>query len=48
MDIFEKLFIHYQECQVVIYKQCQFAVNLASVKGYIQSKHKTVTKEQCI
>jgi hypothetical protein len=46
MDIFEKLFIHHRECQVVICKRCQFAVNLASVKGYIQSKHKTVIKEQ--
>jgi uncharacterized radical SAM superfamily Fe-S cluster-containing enzyme len=46
IDIFEKLFIHYRECQVVIYKRCQFAVNLASVKSYIQSKYKTVTKEQ--
>jgi hypothetical protein len=44
--MFEKLFIHHRECQVVICKRCQFAVNPASVKGYIQSKHKTVTKEQ--
>ena len=46
IDIFEKLFIYHRECQVVIYKRCQFAVNPASVKGHIQSKHKTVTKEQ--
>jgi hypothetical protein len=48
MDIFEKLFIHHRECQIVICKRCQFAVNPASVKGHIQRKHKTVTKEQCV
>ena len=47
MDIFEKLFTHRRECQVIICKRCQFAVNPASVKGHIQRKHKTVTKEQC-
>jgi hypothetical protein len=48
MDIFEKLFIHHRKCQVVICKRCQFAVNPASVKGHIQRKHKTVTREQCM
>jgi len=47
MDVFEKLFIHHRECQVIICKRCQFAVNPANAKGHIQSKHKTVTKEQC-
>jgi hypothetical protein len=46
IDIFEKLFTHQRECQVIICKRCQFAVNPASVKGHIQRKHKTVTKEQ--
>jgi hypothetical protein len=47
MDIFEQLFTHRRECQVIVCKRRQFAVNLASVKGHIQWKHKTVTKEQC-
>ena len=47
MDVFDKLFIHHRKCQVVICKRCQFAVNPANLKGHIQSKHKTVTKEQC-
>jgi hypothetical protein len=47
MDIFDKLFIHQRECQVIICKRCQYAVNAASVKGHIQRKHRTVTKEQC-
>lgn len=47
MDIFEKLFRHQRECQVITCKRCQFAVSPASVKGHIQRKHKTVTKEQC-
>jgi hypothetical protein len=46
MNVFEKLFIHYLEYQVVICKRCQFAINPANSKGHIQSKHKTVTKEQ--
>jgi hypothetical protein len=46
MDVFERLFIYYRECQVVICKRCQFAINPANLKGHIQSKHKTVTKEQ--
>jgi hypothetical protein len=47
MDLFEKLFIHQRECEIIIYKRCRFAVNLASIRGHIQSKHKTVTKSQC-
>ena len=47
MDIFEKLFTHRREYRVIVCKRCQFAVNPASVKGHIQRKHKTVTKEQC-
>jgi hypothetical protein len=47
MKIFERLFLHHRECQVVICKRCQFAVNPASLRGHIQSKHKTVTEEQC-
>lgn len=46
MDVFEKLFIYYLEYRVVICKRCQFAINLANLKGHIQSKHKTVIKEQ--
>lgn len=44
MDIFEKLFIHNRECQVIICKRCQFAVNPASIKGHIERKHKTVSR----
>jgi hypothetical protein len=44
--VFKRLFIHHRECQVVIYKRYQFAINPANLKGYIQSKYKTVTKEQ--
>ena len=33
---------------MVICKRCQFAVNPASIKGHIQSKHKTVNKNQCV
>lgn len=47
MDIFEKLFAHQRECQVIICRRCRFAINPASVKGHIERKHKTVTKEQC-
>lgn len=47
MDIFEKLFIHNRECQVVICKGCQFAVNPNSIKGHIERKHKTIGKWQC-
>jgi hypothetical protein len=47
MDTFEKLFIHQRECKIIICKRCRFAVNPASIKGHIQSKHKTVTKSQC-
>ena len=32
---------------LVICRRCQFAINPANFKGHIQSKHKTVTKEQC-
>ena len=39
--------IRHRDYQVVICKRCQFAVNPANLKGHIQSKHKTVTKEQC-
>lgn len=46
MDLFEKLFIHQRECEIIIYKRCRFAVNPASIRGHIQSKHKTVTKSQ--
>jgi superfamily II DNA helicase RecQ len=47
MDLFEKLFIHQRECEIIICKRCQFAVSPASIRGHIQSKHKTVTKSQC-
>lgn len=47
MDLFENLFIHHGDCQVIICKRCQFSVNPTSVKSHIQSKHRTVTKEQC-
>jgi hypothetical protein len=38
--------LYIREYQVVICKRCQFAINPANLKGHIQSKHKTVTKEQ--
>lgn len=47
MDTFEKIFTHRRDCQIIVCKRCQFAVSPASVKGHIQRKHKTVTKEQC-
>ncbi|XP_022163480.1 uncharacterized protein LOC111028984 [Myzus persicae] len=47
MDLFDKLFIHQRECEIIICKRCRFAVNPASIRGHIQSKHKTVTKSQC-
>jgi hypothetical protein len=47
MDLFEKLFIHQRGCEIIICKRCRFAVNPASIRGHIQSKHKTVTKSQC-
>jgi hypothetical protein len=47
MDLFEKLFAHHRECEVIVCRRCRFAIVPVSMRGHIQSKHKTVTKSKC-
>ncbi|KAF1821890.1 uncharacterized protein K489DRAFT_426801, partial [Dissoconium aciculare CBS 342.82] len=46
MELFQKYFLHNQACQVIICKQCQYAVSPAHIQGHLQEKHKSTTVRQ--
>ncbi|KAF1818782.1 uncharacterized protein K489DRAFT_384692 [Dissoconium aciculare CBS 342.82] len=46
MELFQKYFLHNQAYQVIICKQCQYAVSPAHIQGYLQEKHKSTTVRQ--
>jgi hypothetical protein len=46
MNLFDHLFDHNREWQVLVCKQCKFAVPPGHIRGHIREKHRTAVQDQ--